>query len=349
MNKLRTVYNRLPQFILGRRNSTISESVPFMRILQLLALAIWCLSGLASCKQEDINATTSTFAANVTDMNNYAISKGISGSSTSSGLYFAITRASSSSVTAAYQDELEFTYKMYVLSGPSNSTVTSATATSSTVVTDKLIDTVYAKTPTFVPFFAGALKAGLEEGLLKMNEGESVILLVPSTLAFGDVATATAGGTVPANSPVRFDITLNRARTETQRLNEYAAATGLSFTTYSSGLRFVLTKANPTGDSAVAVAQNKNGLTLNIRYVGQQLFAKTAIGFDSTGTGLNQYNNAGFKEALARLRVGERATVLFPSSIGYGSQGLVVGESDKTYKIPPYTPLRYDIEVVSAK
>ena len=349
MNKLQPFYNLLPQIGLGKRKTSTDSSVLFMRTLQLLALAIWCLGGLVSCKQEDISATTSTFVANVTDINNYAISKGISGSSTASGLYFAVTKASSSSVTAVYQDELEFTYKMYVLSGPSNSTVTSATATSSTVVTDKLVDTVYARTPTFVPFFAGVLKAGLEEGLLKMNEGASVILLVPSTLAFGDVATTTSGGVVPANSPVRFDVTLNRARTETQRLNEYAASTGLSFTTTSTGLRFALTKANPSGDSAVAVAQNKKGLTLDIRYVGKQLYARNAIGFDSTGTGLNQYNNAGFKEALSRLRVGERATVLFPSLLGYGTSGLVVGESDKTYKIPPYTPLRYDIEVVSAR
>lgn len=348
MNKLRTVYNLLPQFGLGKRKITTDESVLFMRTLLILALAIGCLSGLASCEPEEISST-STFAANVTDINNYAISKGISGSSTASGLYFATTRASSSTVTAAYQDELEFTYRMYVLSGPSNSTVTSATATNSTVVTDQLIDTIYARTPTFVSFFAGVLKAGLEEGLLKMNEGQSAILLVPSTLAFGDTPTTILGSAVPANSPVRFDVTLNRARTETRRLDEYAVTTGLSFTTTSTGLRYAITKVNPDPNAELATAAQARGLTLEIRYVGRQLFARTVVGFDSTGTGLNQYTNAGFAEALSRLKVGERATVLFPSSLGYGSLGLVVGESDKTYKIPPYTPLRYDIEVVSAR
>ena len=80
--------------------------------------------------------------------------------------------------------------------------------------------------------------------------------------------------------------------------------------------------------------------------MGKQLHAKTALGFDSTGTGLNQYNVSGFNEGLNKLRVGEKATLLFPSSIGYGQDGLI---ENKLYKVAPYAPLRYDVEVVSVK
>lgn len=353
MKKRCTAYNHLPQFGLLERKEKNGEFINVMRTLKLLILIIWGLGGLASCKQDDISATTSTLVANVTDINTYAISKGISGSYTASNLYFALTKASSSTalVSAAYKNELEFTYKLYVLSGPSNSTVTSPSATSSTVVTDKLVDTTYAKTPTFISFFAGILKAGLEEGLLKMHEGESAILLMPSSLAFGNVASS--DGLIPANSPVRYDVTLNRSRTETQQLDEYAATTGLSFTTKSSGLRFVMTKTNPASDTAYVKNALEKGLVVTIRYVARQLHAKTAIYFDSTTTSGIPYNTANFisgvNEAISYLRVGERATVLFPSSLGYSTTGLVVGESDKTFKVAPYAPLRYDIEVVSAR
>ena len=352
MKKYCTDYNGLPQTKLFMRKERSGESMNVMRTSKVLILIIWGLGGLISCKQEDINATMSTLAANVTDINNYVVSKGISGSYTSSNLYFALTKASSSTVSATYGNELEFTYKLYALSGPSNSTITSTTVTNSTVVTDRLVDTVYARTPTFISFVAGTLKAGLEEGLLKMHEGESATLLVPSGLAFGNVVTAVANGSVPANSPVRYDVTLNRSRTETQQLNEYTITSGLSFTTTSSGLRIALTKANSAGDP-VKTALDK-GQIVTIRYVGKQLHAKTAFGFDSTSASGIQYVGenfvSGFNEAITNLRVGERATVLFTSSpLGYGNKGLVVGETDKTFKVSPNTPLRYDIEVVSVR
>ena len=303
----------------------------FVAILLLIGL-------LTSCKQE-IDAAGPSNQATIQE---YATSKGLSGTLTASGLYYVPSGRDTVSglvdslrKKAALGQELEFTYKLYIIR-PS-----SVSAGVSVAISDTLVDTAFAKTPAFVPFFDGALKAGLQEGLLLMTAGEKAVLLMPAKIAFGDQPTAN----VPANSPVRFDVTLRRARTEIDQINEYLKANKLTFTeTTSSGLRFVKTKASTTGDSVkTAISQGK---TVTLRYVGKQLHAKTAVGFDSTGTNLNQYGVAGFREGLNKLRVGEKATFLFPSSIGYGKDGLI---ENKLYKVAPYAPLRYDVEVVSVK
>lgn len=309
-----------------------------MRNIHLLVFGALLLGGLASCNTDNVdpNGTAAALVADLATINTYAVSQGLSGTSTASGLYFVSSKPSSSTVVPAPGKELEFTYKLSVL--------TSSTSNVG-VVRAKTVDSAYATTPAFVTFFDGVLKAGLEEGLKLMREGESAILLVPSKLAFGEAGSP--ADSIPANTPVRFDITLNRARTEAQQISEYIAANRLTFTeTTASGLRFVKTQSNAAGDSVkTAVSAGK---TVTIRYVGRQLHAKTALGFDSTGTGLNQYNVPGFNEGLTKLRVGEKATLLFPSSLGYGKDGLA-DAATKLYKVAPYAPLRYDVEVISVK
>ncbi len=309
-----------------------------MRKFHLFIFGVLLLGGMVSCNTQNVDPSGSvaTLQANLATINTYATSKGLSGSSTASGLYFKSSKPSSSTVVPAFGKELEFTYTLSIL--------TSSTSNAG-VVTAKAVDSAYAKTPAFVSFFDGVLKAGLQEGLLLLHEGESAVLLVPSKLAFGEVGSI--ADSIPANTPVRFDVTLNRARTEDQQISEYITANKLTFTeTTASGLRFVRTQASATGDSVqTAVSAGK---TVTIRYVGRQLHAKTAIGFDSTGTGLNQYSVPGFNEGLNKLRVGDKATLLFPSSIGYGKDGLI-NTATKLYKVAPYAPLRYDVEVVSVK
>ena len=292
------------------------------------------IGGFTACKQQDIDASSSaaaTFKANSDDIEAYRVSKGLSGTLTSSGLYFVSTQPGTTTVVAGDKLELEFNYQLYVLSRSTSNTA---------VVTDKKVDSAFAVTPTFIPLFAGALKAGLDEGLRKMHEGEKAILLMPSILAFGDVISADK--TVPPNSPVRFDVTLRRVRTEDQQINEYIAANKLVVTeTTTSGLRFIKTKANSAGDSA------KTGQTIAINISGKLLRATAGFvsGSDTKVAGTTKYI-PGVEEGLAKLRAGEKATIILPSSLGYGSVGL---SQEKKYVVPPYSPLRYDIEVVSVK
>ncbi len=314
----------------------VSISLVFMRKLLFAVFLPLLIGGFTACKQQDIDASSNaaaTFKANSDDIETYRVSKGLSGTLTSSGLYFVTTQPGTTTVVAAYQQELEFNYQLSVLSRSTSNTA---------VVTQKLVDSAFAVTPTFIPFFAGALKAGLEEGLLKMHEGEKATLLMPSILAFGDVISADK--TVPPNSPVRFDVTLRRVRTEDQQINEYIAANKLVVTeTTKSGLRFIKTKVNPAGDSIVT------GRTITLNFAGKLLRATTGFaggtGTDTKTAGTPKYIT-GIEEGLAKLRAGEKATIIFPSSLGYESVGL---SQEKKYVVPPYSPLRYDIEVVSVK
>lgn len=125
--------------------------------------------------------------------------------------------------------------------------------------------------------------------------------------------------------------------TEEEQIESYIKRKNLTITEKTaSGLRYILTKPNATG------AVLKVGQIITVKYAGRLLSDKS---FDS-GTfnfnlGLGQVV-AGFDEGIAKMKVGESATLIFPSSLGYGSRG---AGSD----IPGYSPLVFDIEVVSAK
>ncbi|MFN8347156.1 MAG: FKBP-type peptidyl-prolyl cis-trans isomerase [Spirosomataceae bacterium] len=104
----------------------------------------------------------------------------------------------------------------------------------------------------------------------------------------------------------------------------------------ASGLRFILTKPNAAGASL------KTGQLVTVKYAGRLLSDKSFdSGTFSFNLGVGQVV-AGFDEGIAKMKVGESATLIFPSSLGYGSRG---AGSD----IPGYSPLVFDIEVVSAK
>ncbi len=294
-----------------------------MRKHSFFLLGLLLAGGLVSCSKEEVGTTDEEiFQTNKADIERYASSKGLSTTATASGLYYAVKQPSSSTVTPAIGQEVEFTYTLSVLLNNSGT------------VTDRFVDSTYATRPRYLHLATTA--NGLSEGLARMREGEQSILLLPSVYAFG--REGAGNGTIPPNSPVRLDVTLRRTRTEDQQINEYLATNNLRPTEVTvRGVRFIKTLDNPTG------AAPTNGQRLSVRYRGQLLRERSA--FDSTGTGLYQttigQSVPGFDEGLSKLRVGERATIIIPSSMGYGASG--------RGSIPPYAPMRFDIELVSAQ
>ncbi len=104
----------------------------------------------------------------------------------------------------------------------------------------------------------------------------------------------------------------------------------------ASGLRYIRTMDNPNG---LAV---KKGQNINVNYSGKLLNDKKFdAGNFSFVLGAGRVVG-GFDEGIAKMKVGEKATIIFPSALGYGSQG---AGSD----IPANAPLVFDIEVVTAK
>ena len=294
-----------------------------MQKIQLTVLRALLISGVAGCTSQSVDPSSAYYDQNDKDIQTYATQKNLNGKTTSSGLYYAITTANPTGKQPSTGEEVEFTYKSYNLK-------------------DVLIDSTIKGKPVYYPIGIRAILSGLEEGVSLMHENEKATLLLPSYLAYGSNA---YNANLPAYSAVRFDVQLVKSRTEDQQIDDYVAKNNLTISEKTaSGLRYILTKANPSGTAP------PTGQTLTIKYLGKQL--RTASAFDSTGAGtfdavLGQSKYVkGFEEGLAKLKVGEKATIIFPSSIGYGTTGVT---SNNTYVITPYAPLRFDLELISTK
>ncbi|GAB3927103.1 FKBP-type peptidyl-prolyl cis-trans isomerase [Larkinella terrae] len=193
-----------------------------------------------------------------------------------------------------------------------------------------------AKIPGIVTIGAptqGKITARLYNGLQLLKEGEEAIILAP----YDPTDNKSGNLLLPAYTPVRYDIKVVSVRTEEEQIQDYLVAKGLTAAEKTtSGLRFLLTQAYP--DSALV----KVGQTAKIKYKGTLLngnqFDANSTGADfSVGTGAVI---AAWDEALVKMREGEKATIVLPSAIGYGTAG--------KSPIPPYAPLAFDIEIVSA-
>jgi FKBP-type peptidyl-prolyl cis-trans isomerase len=124
--------------------------------------------------------------------------------------------------------------------------------------------------------------------------------------------------------------------TEEEQIEAYIAKNNLVVTEKTtSGLRYIKTMSNASG------TQVTKGKTVNLNYTGKLLTDKK---FDSGNfsfeSGMGQVIK-GFDEGIAKTKIGEKATLIFPSSLGYGARA--------SGSIPANSPLRFDIEVLSVK
>ncbi|WP_228565147.1 FKBP-type peptidyl-prolyl cis-trans isomerase [Myxococcus sp. AB036A] len=93
-------------------------------------------------------------------------------------------------------------------------------------------------------------------------------------------------------------------------------------------------------------AQAEAGKRVQVRYTG---YLPDGRSFDATGNGpaigftlgVGQVI-AGWDEGIAGMRVGSRRRLIIPSSLGYGATG-------SGRRIPPYTVLIFDTELVSVR
>lgn len=277
------------------------------------------LLGFAACKNNYVDPDQTAIQQNETDIKNYVTQNNLKATRTASGLYYVITTPNANGKKAAIGDELEFSYKLLTLGNVK-------------------VDSSKKDTAVYLPFGVGAMLTGLEEGFSLMREGERATLLMPAYLAFGNRAQTS----IPANSAVRFDVQLLRARTEEQQIADYLARQKLTLTeTTANGVRVVKTTSVPTG-AALATGQ-----TVKINYAGRLLRSNSNFDKGTIDVTLGQRQVVtGFEEGISKLKVGEKATIIFPSAQGYGTQGR---SNNGVYVIPPYAPLAFDIEIVSVK
>jgi FKBP-type peptidyl-prolyl cis-trans isomerase len=179
--------------------------------------------------------------------------------------------------------------------------------------------------------------------------GESGLFLIPSALAFG----GTAYGDVPAYSVLVLELTIDAIRDE-------AAQIELIQKTYnivnpektSSGLIFKKLVDNPTGASVAADAPVLVNYTGRLSYsyvhkdatsgaiVYNPIFDSGTLGTPTVPFVLSQRSLIpGFTEALKKMRAGEKAAVIIPYALGYGTAG--------NSAIPGYSPLYFEISTIA--
>lgn len=289
-----------------------------MRKLSLALVAAFCIAaGFLSCKDTYIDPATANFTTDTTDISAYIKKNGLTVQSAAYGVKYQIITTNPAGKTPAQGEELEFSY---VISSLKNVRVDSTKKDSS----------------TYFPFGLGKMLPGLEIGFSKLREGEKAIFLLPSYVAFGDQVV----GSLPANSPVRFDVVLKAVRSEDAQIENYITRSKLkNVEKQSTGLRVSKAVSATTG------AALTDGQKVTVKYSGKLLRSGTVFDNNSGNTydvtlGRNQVV-PGFEAGIKALKVGEKGTIIFPSSLGYGSTG--------SGPILPYTPLAFDIEIVAAQ
>lgn len=288
---------------------------------------------MVACEQtEDVYQDRKT-SENKAEIRTYLTKNQLSADSLKSGLYYYITNTNATAQKPLVGDEVTFRYIAKRLDG--------TIVDSSQVGVDDVFIRSYSSRDVSglmayrfnpVPSFEELLSAPYE----KVKEGDKISLLVPWSLrGTGDVSLL-----APLYIPIRYDLEILKVRTEEEQIDEYVATNkilGLERNT-GNGLRFVKTLARP--DSAVIALNTTVSVTYTGKLIrnGKQFDAGTidVNVVDPTGTASGGVVK-GFNDGIAKMRYGEKAIIIFPSTLGYG----VTGSSTK---IPAYSPLIFEVE-----
>jgi FKBP-type peptidyl-prolyl cis-trans isomerase len=271
-----------------------------------------------SCLGKYVESDTAKLALEEeTKILQYGQSNALTLTKESHGVYYQLSKTNSAGLVASGAYEFYIAYSIKTLSG---------VEIASKSAKDSVILNVYG-----TQAFQGFLYS-----LAILKEGEKGKFFIPSSMAYGANPPLAADGssTVEKNAIIVVELEVIDMMTEDERIDSYIKKKGLTVTEKtSSGLRFIRLNA-PTKSDTLKQADN-----LSIKYTGMYLndksFDSGTLNYSVGSTNLIQ----GFIQGIMKLKKGEKARVVFPSAIGYGPNG--------NTSIPPYTPLVFDIEIVT--
>ena len=208
---------------------------------------------------------------------------------------------------------------------------------------------------------------GFDEAIGKMKKGSKATVVVPSKMGFGAKGRKdqTGADIITPYSPVVYDIEVLDLKTKAENekaqkeavanakkaadeamakepvlIQQYLKDNKITAKPTASGLYYV---EKVKGNGPLAKAGNK----VKVHYTGKLFSGKV---FDSSLTRkpvqpyeftLGQHQVIpGWDEGIALMSAGGKATLIIPSKLAYGAQG---AGSD----IPAYSPLVFDVELVS--
>ena len=219
-----------------------------------------------------------------------------------------------------------------------------------------LRNTIKEMTPLKVMLQAPAFKGAFEEGLALLAKGDSATFFVSADSLFSK-AMQPMPPAIPKGSEVSFTVKVlevqnreeyektmevSRAKqkqTDAKQIADYLSKNGLANPQRTTmGVTYVVRTPG-------AGIQPTQGDSVQVRYTGKLLSGKV---FDSnTADGITFPVGVGmvipgWDDGILRLKKGDKATLLVPSELAYGEQG-VPGS------IPPNSVLAFDIELLNVK
>jgi len=199
-------------------------------------------------------------------------------------------------------------------------------------------------------FPAGRLIKGWTEALTMMKVGDKWELTIPAELAYGE---AGAGGVIPGNATLVFDVELLAIKSEAEVRKEAEAAAdafkneqlaflennakheGVSVT--ESGLQYRVIEAGKGEKSPSATSD------VTVHYAGKLIDGSE---FDSSykrGAPASFPLNGvigGWTEGLQLMKEGDKFEFFIPYELGYGARG-------SGRNIPPFATLIFTVELIS--
>ena len=291
-------------------------------MLKNIFIVFSLLVGLVSCSVENVAEQEQN--KNDTDIQNYIKQNKLTMQKTTDGMYYSI-KSTATTKSASNSDLVKLNYKLTLLDGT-------------------FVDSTNSSLSQFKYIIFGVSQSLFNPIVQIMKEGEKGTFLLPSGLAFG----ANTFGSVPAYSVIKAEVEVVSIRNQVEQIADMQKIYSFDKAeTTKSGLIFQKTLEVSTGD-AITI-----GKLVQVKYTGRlgygyiQVDAANKVIYDSKfGTGTFNVNVGagqvipGFEEMLLKLKVGEKGKAILPYSIAYGTAG--------NSTIPGYSPLYFEIEVVSA-
>ncbi len=211
-----------------------------------------------------------------------------------------------------------------------------------------------------LPFKQSSFKGSFEEGLVSMNEGDSVSFIVNSDSLFHRFFKTPVPFFLAMDSVVKMEVKLHKILNkeeyatelrrfqlmiedrdieEQRKLRTYLDTNNTKYSVLNNGMYYIPIKQ---GKGTCAC----NGDVLKINYKGYFLNGKQ---FESTYDrgqpleftfGEQGQVIKGLEKAISLMNEGEKAKFIIPSQLAYG------GDGSSTGIIPPYTTVIYEVELV---
>ena len=291
-----------------------------IRLLNVLLFGTLFVS-LSSCLSKVVLEDDIILQQNETKIQQYISAKKLTTQKASNGVYYVITKPNPSGRQMVLGDTVRL---HYVISRLDDFKIDSSSTS---------------KNQPFTFFNNGGNANIFLKMLPYIREGEQATFILPSTLA-GD---SQAFPNLPANSPVRCDISFYKSYSEEADIDAYVIKNNISVTEKTTeGVRYIRNR-----DGAADLITGK---VAKIKYTGKYLNGKV---FDSNVSKLDSFNVTvgaafnpnngpirGFVVGVNKMKLGEKATFIFSSALGYGR-----GNNS----IPAETPLIFDVEIVALK